>query len=218
MKFIKQLSGIATVLISLTTFVSSAKATNLVSNGDFEYSSIGNISNGVVAANSNFIQDWKVGKESVDLVSNRTGITDFVYSGEQAIDMTGSPGAGSIFQDLATTTNTAYELSFYASSNGAEKIDGLSVFWDGALIDTITTPTSGVWEDFTYNLSATSNLTRLEFASNISGYQGSLIDNVKVKVAQPVQAVPEPGMLIGSSMVLFGGIAFKRKRAKSDMI
>lgn len=207
---IRKFFDIITASIVLSAFADSAGAANLVSNGGFESSNIGNAFYVHVPSGANLIDDWQVvgnPGQGVDIVSNRVGHNGYVFSGEQAIDMAGTPGPGSIFQDLATTPNTTYDLSFYASSNGGAKANGLSVFWDGILIDIISTPSLGNWELFTYNVAANSNLTRLEFTGNFGGVAGSLIDEVKVES----ESVPEPLGIFSLAAVL-SVFVLKRKQ------
>src|SRR5262249_46827899 len=108
----------------------------------------------------------------------------WAYDGNQSVDLLGTPGPGSISQNLATTPGMTYTLSFALSTNPSVLThvvtNGVLVYWNGMLIDTITTPTAKTWVVRNYNVTASSSSTTLEFLSPIASDQGPLLDAVSV--------------------------------------
>lgn len=172
---------------------------NIVVNGDFEEPNlVGHCSLYVpVPAGSGFIAGWNVNipssgtenggcdsypgyEHSVDLVVNPCGF--YVHTGSQSVDMAGTVGTAgdSIFQDLNTVPGLSYDLIFYTSSNYDTKVNGLSIKWDGSLVDTITTTPYGTWVQHHYSVIASGSTTRLEFVGNIGGLGGAMLDTVSV--------------------------------------
>jgi hypothetical protein len=170
-------------------------AANLVVNGDFESPNIGNqlfethnIGDPVLAP---WVIDGPAPGTGIDIISTRTGCAACANTGQQAIDMSGSPGPGFLYQDLATAPGAAYTLTFWVSSNGGPFVGGLTIAWNGSNIDTITSPPQGIWLPFSYSVTATGSTTRLEFFSNVAGNAGPFLDTVSVD-----SAVPEPGSAV----------------------
>jgi choice-of-anchor C domain-containing protein len=172
-------------------------AANLVVNGDFETPNIGNVLFVTINQGDPTLTGWTVDApspgEGIDLISNRTGCAACANTGQQAVDMSGSPGPGFIYQDMATTPGASYLLTFWLSSNGGPFLNGLTVAWNGTNIDTVTSPPQGTWLPFQYNVTATGASTRLEFFSNVPGNSGPFLDTVSVVSTAPE---PAPGVLI----------------------
>jgi hypothetical protein len=106
----------------------------------------------------------------------------------RSVDLTGTPGAGSIYQDLSTVPSGIYNLELHLAGNPVSdpNIKEMQLFWDGSLIDTLSFNVSGKsttdmgWTLHSYeNLIASSWLTRLEFVSLTEGSYGPAIDNVR---------------------------------------
>jgi len=187
---------------------------SIVVNGDFESPNIGPTSFQTFTTGSTGITGWTVTQTSVDLVSNRTGISGYAFTGQQAVDLAGTPGPGGIFQDLATTVGTLYTLTFRESSNGAS--NNLVVRWGtGAtppIVLSTVTPPLGTWQFVSLNLLATTSTTRLEFdtlPTNTTN-AGPLLDTVTVDQA----GIPEP-----STLAILGlgglGLAIGRYRRRT---
>ena len=207
----------ATVAVILTTGAHSA--TNIVNNGSFEQPDI-NFSPYLfylpVYAGESTITGWTVeaasGAFGVDILSTRTGISQLAYQGSQSIDMAGSPGRASIYQDLLTVAGQLYRLDFFASTNNGPSLNSFSVAWNGSTFVTLSPPPLGTWSSYSYDLLATSTVTRLKFIGNIDGNNGAMIDAVSVS------AVPEPAAI---SLFLFGalllaGIVHRSDRSRVD--
>src|SRR4051794_31535443 len=192
---------------ALFILTSACASANIVLNGDFELTDIGNTLFVPVYVGDSTITNWVVEApvpgNGVDIVSISTGTLQLANTGFQSIDMAGTPGRASIYQDLSTTVGAFYTLSFFASSNGGPYVNGLTVQWGGSNVATVNTPGFGTFSQFTYQVQATSATTRLEFVGNVDGLQGPLLDTVSVD-ASAAGAAPEPATLglAGGAMLL----------------
>lgn len=201
------------VLLGLALVV-PAFASAQVINGDFEVPLTVDASGppGYFTASNGdntSITGWTVGGRegdvSVDVVS-QSGFGFPAYSGDQMIDLAGTPGPGSLYQDVVTVPSLAYTLTFAASSNGSSKI--MDVYWDGNLLDTFAAPALGTWDIKTYTVTASGALTQLRFGSDISNTSnaGPMVDAVSLT------PVPEPASIAALGL---GAIGFIRKRRKA---
>lgn len=184
-----------------------ANAANIVVNGSFETltgpnpTTLANGSYEVVNAGSTRVDGWSVGDTSVDIVRSPYAVQDGLF----AIDLAGTPGPGSIFQNLSTVNGQGYTLSFYASSNGAAST--LDVLWGGSLIGTVNTPAGTTFQFFSFLVTGGAGpTTELRFRSNETDNDGAIVDNVSVN------AVPVPAAvwLLASSILGLAGIARRR--------
>lgn len=200
--------------LALVVAVADQGRANLVVNGSFETPNVFPSTFVAVPAGNPMVTGWTVGLTSVDIVNSVAfGNPSWSYDGDQAIDMTGTPGPGSIEQALATTAGGSYTLSFALSSNVGPHVNGLEVYWDGGLLATLTSPAFGTWTVFSYGVTATTGSTLLKFVSTIGGFQGPLVDAVSVEPT--AAAVPEPGTLglAGLAGLIVLGRSVRRRRA-----
>jgi hypothetical protein len=185
----------AALLLSSLSF--GASAANLLANGDFE-ADVGDVADGgytVVNAGETTINSWTVTGISVDLIRNNYGFINNV-----SVDLSGSPGPGTISQSFAATAGTYYQLTwdYYKNSSGTD----LTVSFGG--VDHVYTPVNAItpgsllWQ-------ATSTGPSVVAFSGGAGNAGPTIDNVVLT------AVPEPetyAMLLAG----LGVIGFLGKR------
>lgn len=189
-------------------FVAPSALGSIVANGDFEEPVI-TVPFRPVPAGDAFITGWTVtapnANQGVDVVNEVAAAADWAYSGDQSIDMAGTPGRGSIYQDLATVAGQVYRLAFWVSTNGGGNVDGLTIEWDGLLVQTISSPTFGTWAEHVYEVEASGPVTRLEFIGNIDGNSGgTMLDTVSV------DEIPAPGALALAGIC--GVVASRRRR------
>ncbi len=158
---------------ALLTGLTSLSFGNLVANGGFEAPVI-TVPYAFYASGSTALTGWTVGGaagQGVDQVNaTNAGNAAWAHSGVQSVDMTGSPGPGSIRQDLTTTANELYDISFWLTSNGGPFNNSLEVYFDGGLLGTVSSPSFGTWTQHSFsNVVATGALTdpRLEWVNGI---------------------------------------------------
>lgn len=96
------------------------------------------------------------------------------------VDMAGTPGRATLYQDLATTPGQTYSLCLWVSSIPGIS-NALTINWNGAAVATIGVPAT-TWKRICYSVTATGSVTRLSLVGNIDGNQGAFVDDVQVFV------------------------------------
>jgi hypothetical protein len=222
---VKQLSTtIALTILAATTLgqVKPAAAENLVKNGNFEANvdlqfKYGNGGWGTY----NQIDGWKA--TNGGKIEIQTGaIAGSPYEGKQLVELDShfydqnAPDLG-LFQDIATKIGQKYELSFAYSARpyitGAGENSFNLLFGDQfkQSLDAGDGGTQTDWRIFKQTVTATSNLTRLQYSyTGARNYAGAYIDDVKLS-----KATPEPAAMLGLGMAGAGMLARKLKRAKA---
>ncbi len=210
----------------LAVAISSAQA-NLVTNGSFEEGASFNGGFLEVPAGGSSITSWTVGGGGVDYIGSYWDAQDQ----DRSIDLNRLT-FGSLFQDIATTAGTKYEISFWMSGNPDINAPSVPTYaLRATLIDVVnggstilTTQdasyTNGshshgnmMWTKFTFDFTATSALTRLNFEGIAPpGAYGAALDNVSM-----TEVVPEPFtmMLMGGAAV--GAFAKVRRRRSAKL-
>ncbi len=196
--------------LALLALATSAAATNLITNGDFEADAVGSLNYATVKAGEAGITGWTVGGNSVDLVKVRFG----AITGN-SVDILGSPGPGSLSQSFATLLNRTYTLTFDLSRNGNVDRRGtgyLDVRLNGGPA-TNYTGVSGTVSHYSQSFLGTGGMVTLTFSSadNVPSAftNGAVLDNVVVTAS----SVPEPEAY---AMMLAGlaglGVMVRRRR------
>ena len=207
---------------------SAGAAANLVLNGSCEdLNGSSTLSDGYYEAlnnGSSRLPNWDVTaivNAGVDIV-RETGIgygdNDWAQHGVQGIDMAGSPGPGSISQDISTTASQAYRLSFWTLANGSVAKTGLlGVKWNGTTIpgseSLVALAQGNAWTEHVFTVLGTGGFDNLMFSDLQTGGSdaGVLLDNVSLT------AVPLPPAAILFGSVLFGFSVVARKRNRSAL-
>jgi hypothetical protein len=203
-----------TIALVVACAVGSATAANLVVNGSFESGAVGSTSDWDIYES---IEGWQLSRgPAIELQRDVLGWD--AYDGEEYLeldsDIDGPDGtinnddaSSAVFQDVATTPATLYELTFAFSARPGVEDNALEIWWEGNLIDTLTA--SGVdllapdWQVITYQVLANTNSTRLEFGDvSVSDSFGTFIDGVSLT------PVPEPQSLL----LLVGGALLTLRR------
>ena len=194
--------------MALMSIGSMASAANLVDNGSFEDDVITNYYS-IVNAGTNGLNKWDVGGTSIDIVSDLGNNSHhWAIDGDQAIDLAGTPGPGSISQDIEAVLGEAYFLTFQYSSNGSGQAAALEVYWGGALIATLDTPAQDTWNTFRAIVMGSVSPTTLTLVTANASNAGPLVDDVSVA------AVPEPTSIALLGFSLAGAIGFGWRRRK----
>ncbi|BAY97196.1 hemolysin-type calcium-binding region protein [Tolypothrix tenuis PCC 7101] len=225
MKFIPaglQKLSIASVVFCSVLSVSQVKpasASNLVVNGSFEQTLLtgGTDINDGGWKTYDEILGWKAtpgGKIEI-----QRGAAGTAQDGKQLTELdshsyTNKDKIG-IFQDIATEIGSKYRLSFFYSPrpNTEATENNFTVLFGNVLNQTISGGKGGTqtkWLEYTADIVANSNLSRLQFDYDVKNDSldtyGSYIDNVRL------EKIPEPGTLLGIALVGLA-LAYNRKFA-----
>lgn len=200
-------AALSLLSIVATSLVASAAHANIVVNGSFENPQVTSpLGYEVYFQGSTGITGWTVTApspgQSVDIVNATIfGNAGWAFDGVQSVELAGTPGRGGVEQALPTSPGQTYTLSFALSSqSGGPVIDGVSIFWNGTLLDTLTSPGFGTWQTFTYNVSASSgSTTLLSFVGNTDAFIGTLLDNVVVVPSPSAAALFALGGMVAGS-------------------
>ncbi len=149
-------------------------ADNLLINGSLE----AGVAPGTWTATT--VAGWH--SNSSDLIevwgSGVNGVTPADGSNSIELDYAGAVDA--IWQDVATTAAQSYTLSLSAMARSGYSGESFQIYWQGALIGTVT-PGSN-WATYTFTVTGSGGLDRLEFRelSGQNNTAGNLIDNVSL--------------------------------------
>jgi choice-of-anchor C domain-containing protein len=138
---------------------------------------------------STAIPHWRVGGNSVDLVSSAYFQPAV---GNQSIDLSGST-PDSVTQQVATAAGTAYVLSWHLAGNPAcgQSVKTMQVSWNGTVVDTLTFNTTGHstasmgWKYRKITLTVSGSTSTVSFADATPDGSpcGATLDNVVLKAA-----------------------------------
>lgn len=197
-------------------------AANLVVNGSFENPAVPTASFINYLGGSTAITGWTVvGVDSA--VSEDTfmqsGITFQAQDGNQMIDLAGVTSnsmTSGVTQNISTTINQVYEISFYVGSATDSNFffpSTIDLSIDGGARVSYTNPTAPTnmlnWKLFTVNFTATNSTTNLTFFNGgTSNNFESELDNVSVN------AVPEPSSIVLAAFSFAGLAAWGWRRRK----
>jgi hypothetical protein len=202
-------SALFAVACALAATGSLAKA-DLVTNGSFESPVIPSGSYAIFGS----IPGWTTSSGPGIEIQNH--IAGSPYHLDQFVELD-SDSNSSMYQDLVTVAGQTYTLSFaYSPRPGvSDESNGIDLLWDGSLVTNIALNGIGngdtVWTVYSFNLVATSSLTRLEFAATgTSESLGGYLDAVSVN-----KVVPEPSSFVLAGIAGLAGLGFARKRKLS---
>ena len=88
-----------------------------------------------------------------------------------------------LYQDVETTAGEVYELTLTARARDSYEGESIEVYWDGALVETITITDSSQWQTFSVLVTGDGNPARLELREPAaeSNAGGPLIDTVSLR-------------------------------------
>ncbi len=205
MKFLR----LAALVFALAGGSTAASADNLLINGGFERAPAGNT---ILAGESTAILGWTTKNEGVEWFTP-SSFGGGAPEGVSAVDLawftsSGSPG-GAIEQTVATTSGTAYTLTFKGGTSTFAGRDGTGIIdlWiNGSLAQSFnlsnpaaTFPASS-YQAFSYGFVGMGAATTVRFANTQNAFQHFAdLDDVSLDVTSA--AIPEPTtwalMLIG---------------------
>lgn len=211
---------IPSLCTALALLGASASAVNLIQNGSFEigpdpgtFISLGN--------GNTSITGWTVGGAGIDYIGTYWQPQD----GARSIDLN-QLNLGSVSQQVTTVAGQLYRISFWMSGNpdgnnsnsqfllnfnAFDTVNNATVFSQNASYQNPHTRTNMLWEQRTFEFTASSSSTLLTFAGVAPpGAFGAALDNISM------EAVPEP-----FTMALMGGAAataFARVRRRNRKV
>ena len=204
----KAVKLLPSIIMAATFFASTPTQAAIISNGSFEFPSIGAATSLTIPVGSEPIGfGWTVTTNSVDIISNGLfGSTGAVYDGIRALDLIGNGGTGGISQLFSTTADTQYMLSFAYANNpfSTSTASATVTLLDGAnplLSQSITHNTSinsnFDWTLFSARFTGTGNPVTLAFNNTVGRNDGGIFLD-----AVSVSAVPIPAAfwLFGSGL------------------
>ena len=144
---------------------------NLLRNGSFEYG-IANGTNGAPAGgfwtngSGGGLEVWGSGLNGVS-----------ADEGSNFVELDVAGGLDTLYQDVTTTAGETYEFSVSAMQRPGFPSNSFEIWWNGALVTTITPATS--WTTYSVTLTGPGGPTRLEFRELASQNDtvGILLDN-----------------------------------------
>ena len=196
---------LAAIAVLLSPLAANA---DLIVNGGFEDP---DISTGSFAIFGAGIPGWYV--TTGDGIEIQDNVAGSPYEGGQHVELDARRNSG-MAQNVGTSSGTLYELvfAFSARPGVSELSNGIDVFWDGLLLDSITASGAGLndtsWTIYSFLLTAGADHTILEFrATGISDSLGGYLDGISLV------AVPEPGTLALLGIGLFAMSLYRRRKA-----
>ena len=167
--------------IDITVTADLAMGPDLIINGSFELPDVSSNS----LNNYSSIPGWTASSGFVQIHDNFGGHT--ASDGSQYLDIDAEVGIDHVYQDVETENGQTYQLDFAAADRSGHGTNAFQVYWNGNLVADVD-PASTAWEDFSFEVTGTGGIDRLEFREVGSGDDafGALIDAVSL------QAVYDP--------------------------
>lgn len=153
---------------------------------------------------------WAITQNSVDLYEAPARAEANAYDGTQAVDLTGSPGAGIMEAAFSTVPGKEYKLIFHYARNHFVDPDTAR-----AMVSVIGTvpryqgtffhdpvQTFGTYLEYQANFTADTTESVLRFASLTDGVAGITVDGISIAATSPVGVTPRPVTGDGDRLLL----------------
>jgi choice-of-anchor C domain-containing protein len=196
--------------------VTPVQATNLIQNGSFETATVNPGSSLQLDAVSTVITGWTVSQGTIDYIGTAWQASE----GARSLDLQGL-ASGGIQQTFNTTIGETYRVTFDLAGNpfGGSAIKEMRVSAGGSSADfsfdiTGKSNSNMGWLSKSWDFTANSTTTTLEFIGLGNSALGAALDNVSViALSGPSTSVPEPSSMLGllGLGVLGIGSALKRQ-------
>lgn len=198
--------------------ITPVQAANLIQNGSFETATVNPGASFIgLDAVSTVITGWTVSQGSIDYI----GALWQASNGSRSLDLSGG-NAGRIQQTFNTTVGGTYRVTFdlAGNPNASPIIKDMRVSAGGSSADfsfntTGKSSSNMGWLSKSWDFTANSTTTTLEFISLTNSFAGPALDNVSVIAlsSPPPSPIPEPSSVLGllSLGVLGIGSALKRQ-------
>lgn len=179
MRIVRFIAG-ASCAFCLFGLAAAASAQELIVNGSFEEPALGGNTWNVFAS----IPGWTGTDCGIEIQSHsNAGAPD---TGVQLVELDSHCSSG-MYQDVPTVPGFTYTLSFAFSPRAGIADNHLLVEWGGAPVADLTASGIGLpntaWQYFSYNVTATSETTRLQFNdASVSNSLGTYLDSVSLTV------------------------------------
>lgn len=157
---------------------------NMLTNGSFEDNALGAEAFGDFVS----IPGWELSTPGGRIELQTVGSID----GDTRVELDSFQNSGMV-QSVETVVSDRYQLSFQYTPRpqNALESNGIEVYWDGQLLDTIAEDGSNLefgnlqWQTYTYEVFASTATTALEFlAVGTSDGVGGLLDDVELEATQ----------------------------------
>ena len=161
--------------------ISLEEVNNLVVNGSFENP---DTTNGSFSS----IRGWTASNGGIEIIDESI-VSESASAGEQFLELDDGWDVDQVYQDIQTEAGASYDLSLDVAHRigfGGANTSNVDVYWNGTLVENIS-PSSSDWETFTFRVTGTGGLDRLELREPSSAESegfGALIDNVMLVEAE----------------------------------
>jgi choice-of-anchor C domain-containing protein len=209
-----KLSIASSVFAVSALIVTPVQAANLIQNGSFETATVNPGSFLQLDAVSTAITGWTVSQGTIDYIGTAWQASE----GARSLDLQGL-ASGGIQQTFNTTIGATYRVTFDLAGNptGNPTIKEMRVSAGGNSADfsfdiTGKSNSNMGWLSKSWDFTANSTTTTLEFIGLGNSDAGAALDNVSVIALSP-PSIPEPSSMLGllGLGVLGIGSAFKRQ-------
>ncbi|CCI07387.1 conserved hypothetical protein [Microcystis aeruginosa PCC 7941] len=197
--------------------VTPVQAANLIQNGSFETATVNPNPGDFIRldAGSTAITGWTVSQGTIDYIGTYWQASE----GSRNLDLSGA-NAGGIQQTFNTTVGETYRVTFDLAGNTdySPTIKEMRVSAGGNSADfsfdiTGKSTTNMGWLSKSWDFTANSTTTTLEFISLTNSFDGPALDNVSViALSPPPTSIPEPSSVLGLLSLGVLGISSALKR------